>query len=195
MQFQYFVGVTSTEELKKKYKELSKKHHPDAGGSHEAFVALKAEYELIAESAFITYPIVNTPQNKPMFENMADIFGAAVRQAEFAYWSTPRPHYKQPFSKPTPEQEEAAKWNAKAQLDEIYMFLKALVDNCTQSSRSGKYLLMEVCKIDNLDLEHFKFIRWYLRKVSYDRIPVSEQWVKDSYLAYRHVHNIDWYGK
>ena len=46
----YFIGVETLEELKKKYKELAKKHHPDLGGSKEEFQELNNEYDLLFKS-------------------------------------------------------------------------------------------------------------------------------------------------
>lgn len=44
----FFQSVTTEEQLKKAYRELAKKHHPDQGGNHEDFIALKKEYEELA---------------------------------------------------------------------------------------------------------------------------------------------------
>lgn len=41
----YFKNVNTLEELRKQYKELLKKHHPDNGGSEEATKAINAVYE------------------------------------------------------------------------------------------------------------------------------------------------------
>lgn len=43
----YFIGVETLEELKKKYKELAKKLHPDLGGNKEKFQELNNEYDLL----------------------------------------------------------------------------------------------------------------------------------------------------
>jgi len=41
----YFAGVGNTEELKKRYKELMKKHHPDNGGSADEMNRVIKEYK------------------------------------------------------------------------------------------------------------------------------------------------------
>ena len=43
----YFVNIQTIEELKKKYKELAKKLHPDLGGTKEEFQKLNNEYDLL----------------------------------------------------------------------------------------------------------------------------------------------------
>ena len=41
----YFNNPKTLEELKKQYRELAMKHHPDMGGSDEAMKAVNAEYD------------------------------------------------------------------------------------------------------------------------------------------------------
>lgn len=41
----YFTDCTTLEELKKEYKKLVFKHHPDRGGKHETMVKINLEYE------------------------------------------------------------------------------------------------------------------------------------------------------
>lgn len=41
----YFVNITTIEELRKAYKQLAKRLHPDNGGNAEDFKAMNAEYD------------------------------------------------------------------------------------------------------------------------------------------------------
>ena len=43
---------TTYAELKKRYRKLAMKHHPDHGGEHDMFVAIVAEYEYLKETRF-----------------------------------------------------------------------------------------------------------------------------------------------
>lgn len=45
----FFQSVTTLEELKKQYKKLAKKYHPDLGGKHEDFIQMKNEYDRLFE--------------------------------------------------------------------------------------------------------------------------------------------------
>ena len=46
----YFRGIETIEELKKAYKELAKKLHPDLGGNKEKFQEMNNEYDLLFKS-------------------------------------------------------------------------------------------------------------------------------------------------
>lgn len=41
----YFAGVTDIETLRKRYRELLKKYHPDNGGSVSEMQSINAEYD------------------------------------------------------------------------------------------------------------------------------------------------------
>lgn len=43
--FTYFADCSSLEEVKRTYKQLALKHHPDCGGDDETMKAINAEYE------------------------------------------------------------------------------------------------------------------------------------------------------
>ncbi|OUB81196.1 hypothetical protein [Bacillus wiedmannii] len=45
----FFQSVTTLEDLKKEYKKLAKKYHPDLGGKHEDFINLKKEYDELVQ--------------------------------------------------------------------------------------------------------------------------------------------------
>lgn len=45
----FFQSVATLEDLKKQYKKLAKKHHPDAGGKHEDFINMKKEYDELVQ--------------------------------------------------------------------------------------------------------------------------------------------------
>ena len=50
----YFDGVKSSEELKKRYKELTKSHHPDNGGDAETLLKIQTQYREL-EKFFKSY--------------------------------------------------------------------------------------------------------------------------------------------
>ncbi len=76
-----FIGCNNFDEVKKKYKELSKKYHPDlhVGIDIALMQTLNVQYEYI-EKNVITYPI---GQYKPPFNpfNAADEFARKAREA------------------------------------------------------------------------------------------------------------------
>lgn len=47
----YFTGCVTQRELKKRYRELAKKLHPDHGGNQDEFIAMKNEYDRLMKHA------------------------------------------------------------------------------------------------------------------------------------------------
>ncbi|MCU5081654.1 molecular chaperone DnaJ [Bacillus toyonensis] len=45
----FFENVTTLENLKKQYKKLAKKYHPDCGGDAKTFINMKKEYDSMFE--------------------------------------------------------------------------------------------------------------------------------------------------
>src|SRR6185436_16341338 len=58
MVYKYFIGCNNSNEIKLKYKELVKIHHPDKGGKKENFTDMMNEYEDL-NNRVNTYPIAN----------------------------------------------------------------------------------------------------------------------------------------
>lgn len=50
----YFININTIDELKKAYRKLAFKHHPDRGGNEEAMKAVNAEYEVLFKKLNIT---------------------------------------------------------------------------------------------------------------------------------------------
>ena len=70
MKFIYFENVNTVEELRKQYKTLAFKYHPDKGGTTEQMQQIHAEYDELLkrvrnvhETAGGTYQITRPPQS------------------------------------------------------------------------------------------------------------------------------------
>jgi DnaJ-class molecular chaperone len=50
----WFKNIESLEQLKRRFRELANEHHPDKGGKHEVFIAIKKEYEEAVKNISIT---------------------------------------------------------------------------------------------------------------------------------------------
>ena len=64
----YFAGCKTIEDVKKKYRELAKKLHPDCGGNAEAFKAMQAEYT----EAFNRYKNIHETADGETYEKETD---------------------------------------------------------------------------------------------------------------------------
>lgn len=180
MTFVHFIGVTSTDELKKKYRTLAMEHHPDKGGRSEVFIALKKEYEYILNNGNVTYPIVNRPQYKA--KTVEDIMREAQQRAQSRAYAPPRP-------KATTEED---KWNAKIINDPSFTMVDSLIDVCIAESRTANYLLMEVYKMEEMTLAHFQFMAYKLKKQSFGKMNIHSEWAKETYRIYTHIHELKW---
>ena len=76
----YFIGVETLEELKKKYKELAKKLHPDLGGNKEKFQSMNNEYDLLFKS--LKNKKANTKANTKDNDNFKDIINELIKYNE-----------------------------------------------------------------------------------------------------------------
>lgn len=55
MKTQYFSGCRSLEEVKRRYKKLAMKHHPDRGGDTATMQDINNEYESVMKNPFFSF--------------------------------------------------------------------------------------------------------------------------------------------
>ena len=75
----YFRGIETIEELKKAYKELAKKLHPDLGGNKEEFQKMNNEYDLLFKSLKNK---ANKTNNNKDNDNFKDIINELIKYNE-----------------------------------------------------------------------------------------------------------------
>lgn len=112
--------------------------------------------------------------------------GPSSNRADDPYWGEPF------WGKDT----EEAKWKRvlfdKHPRADVFRVIKGVADEALATNKSGNWMLMEVYKLDDLDMEHFKFLKWYLLKVSPTHKSLNEGWVGQTYKNYVAVKNINW---
>ncbi len=219
MEFNFFIGCTSIEDVKSKYRSLAKIHHPDKGGNSASFVALSNEYSHIISNAFISFPIgkVRKAGYTTVEVDMSDVF---AKYGEF--WKEPKPDYERARQAQSKyknayqeaqdlaerqrqqkirrerelreEQEQLRKdpWHLFKKSDSKYSIIEQLIIDGTKSFKTTKWFLMEVYKLDELGLKHFEFIRDIIDKHSKGACKLTDSWISESYRNYVTIQQMEW---
>jgi len=170
MIYKYFLGCTNSDGIKSKFKELAKTLHPDKGGKHEEFVAMKIEFDYL-NNKINKYPIANQVTND-YFQTLANM----NRAREYAQANSVKVtvedlvdnvvnnYYKEQFTAFTEENLNEVKannyFNEQRKKDKIY----DLLDSFLKQSQSLPVILLNLNKQDDLLLDHFKYICFKLNK-------------------------------
>lgn len=179
MNYKYFLGCANYDEVKTKWKELAKKHHPDKGGKHEVFVEIKAEYDYIISNS-ISYPIAAN-----IFGEVASIFDVFEKmarkeeekrrqQARNTQMSFQQAQYARIFSY----------FQNKRKDDVNYQIIDGIIEEASDKDKTVQWLLFEVNKLDDLGLDHFKYLQW--------RMNLKDPWAKDAYSVYLKTKLVKW---
>ncbi len=217
MRFKFFIGCISKEDVKSKYRSLAKIHHPDKGGNEEVFKELNYEYSYFNENTYISFPISN-----PINSSNSDFDISSIFNNEHPFWKAAKPDYeaarraqakyknayqeaqdlaeRQRQKKAKQEQEwkeeqERIKkdpWHLKKKLDSKYSIIEQLIVDGSKQLRTTKWFLMEVYKLDDLTLDHFKFIRETLNIHSRGLCNLVDSWVSESYRNYVAIQQMEW---
>ena len=141
----YFVGCNNVNEVKAKFRNLAKAHHPDTGGSNNEFIAIKQEYDMVLESN--AYPVVNGYfRNPPDFSNL---------------YNTPKEKTTTLDPKEL-ERERAKRYFDKIRVDDDRF---DVIDNIYTISKSGlSEAVNSLNKMDDLELDHFKYFTFIFSK-------------------------------
>lgn len=179
----YFVGCSTMLEVKKRYKELALKHHPDRGGRVEEFQALANELSFIEENA-VSYPIANEQQN-----NSYD-FESAMKQYYYNNHKQAR-NYEEEIKKAR-DIGRKQHWERVKKADPTNF---SIIDNALADSfaanRTANWLLMEVYKIEGLGLMHFQYIYYRLQQhVTHSKL--KSDLISSWYKNYVQIWQIKW---
>lgn len=196
MVFKHFVGIKDEVELKSKFKELAKVMHPDRGGNHEVFVVMMQEYKYCLENKF--YP-VNSDYNRSPFTvygtgdnysrrgtrggNPFDAYKG--KEFDFAMFDEFLRNFYGNFKteqqldpKEIQRRKAEAYFNNNRLTDNVY----DIIDNLLKEQSNGELKLIitykELCKLDNLQLDHFKYLTFKVGKSSSVGINLYQNYLK-----------------
>lgn len=143
--YKFFIGVKNDQELKAKYKELSKSLHPDRGGNHEDFTSMSNEYIYIKEE-----------QDYPVSNNTDDLFDMlrSFTQEE------PQPQVTNLTYEELENRKALMYFTSKRYEDKTYDVLDELLKEYKQYNKHKLWLLQAVQKLEELEEDHFKYVFW-----------------------------------
>lgn len=85
---------------------------------------------------------------------------------------------------------ERSKWDQKETTDPDYDHIRTIFNDCITSNRSATYMLLEVYKLGDLDMEHFKYISFLFN--TNGNTNLGQRWVEDAYRNYVSINKIKW---
>lgn len=214
MAFVYFVGCASYQEVKTKYRELVKIHHPDKGGDSRVFVEVANEYALLNEQSY--YPVQGSKYstNQKTNTNNGGGFGFAsgyedfLRNMEnaargfktygqsdfaqaqaFAEKQRRMKREREEADRIRKEQQNREPWTTSN--DPLYKVLEALLTDACRDFKSTRWCLMEIYKVPDLTLNHFKYIKYLINKLSgIHNTQLADSWINSAYRNYIEVQKI-----
>lgn len=159
MRYVHFIGCTSIEEVKTKYKQLAKVAHPDTStGSHDKFTTLKNEFDHILEGRSL-FPITNLP-NVPTLDLNETFYegrnGVGHKPKE-------KVHHLTPEELKIEQEERIRTFYANLRMgDVIFDQIDAIIQQAAIDKARKLWVYQEVQKIDELTLDHFKYLTFIL---------------------------------
>jgi len=206
--YKHFIGCSNDDAVKKKYKELALKLHPDRpNGSKTLFQEMYAEYEYITKGGGDVYPIGKGQTTSDTFGmgGFTMDFDEFMRRAQNGHPFTQqqseadrqRERQKEAFRK---AKEHEAKQKRPKTDDEIQKefaqkhdyqtkLIREIIEEGIYKNSSANSMLLDMFKVDNMGLNHFLYARWYFNKQG-GRL--SLEWAQTAYKNYVSVQQIKW---
>ncbi len=194
--YKYFKDCNTIEEVKKAFKPLAMKLHPDKGGKQEEFIAMKQEYDRIIASGI-------APGKDKRFADMEykDIFDMFQKQYHDDFSGIANWEARQREQRRRAEQQKTA-YQTKATFDKaqtnrveyffenmrkndpIYSVIDGVIEEANQKEQTANWFLFEMYKLEELSLNHFKYAAFKLK--------LKAGWAETAYKNYINSTNIEW---
>lgn len=205
MRFKYFNGVADSTDLKKRYRKLALELHPDKGGSHNSFVEMTTEYKTITTNGFITYPIGGASSaqtdgfwhsinGEDIFSQMDAIFKEAERrkkQERAKYAEAEAFAKKQRDMRNARYNGSSDYWDDMKVSDSLYQVIEDTFNQAMDERRSVNWFTAEIYKIEELGLNHFKFVKHLTKVYPNSKFEFSDAWVGNAYKGYVHLQDLN----
>ncbi len=165
--YKYFLGCTNYQEVKTKFRELAKVHHPDKPtGNKETFQELVDEYAMLGEGDY--YPIRNSMTTTQIHEQVNNVYNRK-------YPKTPDEAYQEQTTNLNQEELEKERainhFNTIRVGDIIFDYIDEIVAQAKKENLNKLWIYQEISKKWDLSIEHFKYIT-FLNK---DKVSVARE--------------------
>lgn len=193
MRLQFFKDCKTAEQVKETFRTLAKKHHPDLGGNQEDFIKLKTEYDYV-----IKYGVEPTTDNANWMKDFFTVFSEAA-DVENQFRSNSRRYTSESFGgfrstrqaandhqafKNAEEQRIKNYFDIKSIEDVNYGIIEGIIAEGLQKEQDNKWFLFELFKLDDLDIDHFKYVQW--------KMDLRKGWAMEAYQNYIKSNSIKW---
>ena len=174
--YKYFIGCKSYIEVKIKYRELAKLHHPDRStGNKQTFQELADEYAMLGEGDY--YPIRNI-EIKTTFTNGKEYYDYNMNQntKHAKYPFTPEEAFqKEAVTNLNAEEIERSKtidyFKKLRESDIIFDYIDGVVKQAKKDQLNKLWIYGEIQKKWDLSLDHFKYVTFVMG----DKISIAKE--------------------
>lgn len=86
-------------------------------------------------------------------------------------------------------------WKEFSRVEQITWALDDLIEFSFENNKKIDWMLMEIYKLDNLNLQHFKYVKWKLNKIAEkynEAAKFNDDWVATAYKNYVSIKSMKW---
>src|SRR6185369_7762567 len=150
--YKYFLGCNNYQEVKTRYRELAKQHHPDKpNGNKVTFQELVDEYSMLGERDY--YPIRN-------FSSATQTF----KTHDVDYRNYQHQETTTNLNQEELENQKAINYFASLRINDItFDYIDEVIKQAKKDNLNKLWIYQEIQKKWDLSLDHFKYVTFQMK--------------------------------